>query len=154
MKKKCSKCLRTRRLKFFNKDSRYRLGVSGWCKACMREYQQTPARRRYNKKRWKEYVTIPENREYERKRASKKYHRDPSKQKDRVLRKLQGVSLRRHERTKRCLLCKRRVRLVADHNHRTKRYRGALCHICNLMIAWVERIPNALRKVRQYLRRG
>ena len=154
MKKKCSKCGRTRKLRFFNTDSRYRLGVKGWCKRCEREYHRTPEQLKAHKKRWHENMKNPEFREAQRIRSSKKYHRNPRRQKDYILRKLRGVSLKKHERTKRCLLCKRRVRLVADHNHKTNKYRGALCHICNLMVAWVERIPNALYKVRLYLRRS
>lgn len=154
MKKTCSKCGRTRRLKFFRVDPRYRLGVKGWCKTCEREHQNSPKYLARRKAYWREKMRDPKFREAQRVRSSKKYHRNPRKQKDSILRRLRGVSLKKHERTKKCLLCKRRVRLVADHDHKSKKYRGALCHICNLMIAWVERIPNALRKVKEYLKRG
>ncbi len=153
MRKRCSKCGKDRRLRFFDTDPRYRLGVKGWCKDCVRNANSTPVARKRQHKHWEEYVSNPENKEYERVRASKKYHRDPRHVKDLVLKNKHGISLKKFERTKRCLLCKRPVRLVADHNHKTSRYRGALCIMCNLMIAWIERFPNMLRKIKKYLRR-
>src|ERR1035437_6588089 len=110
--KKCSKCGKTRVLSKFDKDLRYKLGVSCWCKQCRLEYEQTPKRRGHNRRRWKRYLSNPENREYERQRSLKKYHRNPRKIKDQVMRRRVGVSLRKFERTNRCLLCKRKVRLV------------------------------------------
>jgi len=156
MKKKCSKCLRTRRLKFFNKDKRYRKDVSGWCNKCHLINSQKPEHRKRRALRWAEKMKDPVFRESERIRSSKKYHKNPRKQKDRILRTRRGgISLKQHEKTKRCLICKRkRAVLDADHNHRTNKYRGALCRRCNLMIAMVEAIPNAITKIKSYLKRG
>jgi hypothetical protein len=151
MKKKCSKCGKTRLLKFFNKDSRYRLRVTGWCKSCFADYGRTPKAKKAQKHRWIEYVSIPGNREYERKRSRLKY--DPEKAKDSRLRRL-GVSLKKFNKTKRCLLCRRSHRLVADHNHRTGLYRGAICHLCNLVLGHIESFPSLLKRLRKYLRRG
>lgn len=153
MTKQCSKCHCVRRLKFFNKDPRYRLGVKGWCKRCETAYSQTPYAKRKAKQRWLKYMAKPKNRAYERERSAKKYWRNPRKAKDQFLRRTFKVSLKLFERTKRCILCKRKVRLVADHNHETDKYRGALCHICNLMIAWFERIKSC-KKIKNYLMRG
>lgn len=152
--KKCSKCSRVRLLKFFPKDRRYHLGVSCWCKNCFSSYNKKPNRKKANSRRWKKYISNPKNRERERKRSIRKYHRNPRKIKDQVMRRLFGISLVYFERTKRCLLCKRKVRLVADHDHETNRFRGAVCHTCNLMIAWVERISGGLDKIKRYLKRG
>lgn len=155
MKKKCSKCRKTRLLKFFNKGSRYRMGVTSWCKTCIADHNRTPEAKERNKRKWIEYISDPTNREYERKRSREKYWRDPKKYKDQVLRRLFGVSLKKFQRTKKCLLCQRKVkRLVADHNHKTDTYRGVLCVTCNLMLGWIERFPNMLRKIEEYLRRG
>jgi len=152
--KLCSKCGKTRQLKFFNKDVRYRLGVKGWCKTCESDYGRSPARKKAHKVQWQKYMSNPENRERERIRSSRKYHRDPKHAKDLVLRRAHGISLQKFERTKRCLLCKRKVRLVADHNHKTGRYRGALCILCNMIIGWVERHQGILKRIGLYLRRG
>lgn len=151
--KKCSTCRKTRLLKFFNKDSRYRLGVKGWCKDCESEYGKSPKQRLRRKLWYVKKMRDPNFRESERKRSIRKYN--PQKAKDRILRKLYGISLRKFRKTKRCLLCRRKVRrLVADHDHKTNKFRGVLCVTCNLMIAWVERIPSALAKIRKYLERG
>jgi len=154
MRKRCSRCGKNRGVKFFTKDSRYRLGVQCWCRDCMKKYNQTPARRKKRQERWQQYVASPENQEYERKRGQKRYRRDPRHRKDLVFKNQYGISLKKFERTKRCLLCKREVRLVADHNHKTDTYRGALCHQCNLVIGWIEKFPNLLKKIQKYLRRG
>jgi hypothetical protein len=152
--KKCSKCGRVRKLKFFRKDSRYSQGVSGWCKDCFADYNRTPERKRAHKERDERYKLNPNYIEKEKERSLKKYHRDPRKQKDRILRKKFGISLKRFERTKRCILCKRKVRLVADHDHKTNKFRGAICHRCNLGLGWFESISNILKKLKKYLKRG
>lgn len=154
MRKRCSKCKKNKQLRFFGQDPRYRLGVKGWCKACEREYQNKPKSKKKRKEYWDNKMSDPKNREKERKRSRRKYWKNRRKIKDQVMRKSFGISLRKFERTRRCLLCKRMVQLVADHNHETDKYRGALCRICNLMIGWIEKFPNMLKKVKSYLRRG
>lgn len=154
MRKKCSRCGSSRKLKYFGIDPRYRMGVTGWCKRCKIENGRSPEKKQKNKNRWKKYIAVPENREYERKRSLIKYHRDPRKIRDQVLKRKLGISLKKFERTKKCVLCKQKGRLVADHNHESGNYRGAICHMCNLMVAWFEKIPNLGIKVTDYLRRG
>lgn len=151
--KQCSKCKRLRSRSLFKKDARYSKGLFCWCIDCEADYSKRPEARIAAKKRWRKYISDPKNREYERRRGRKRYQKDPAKIKDQVLRRQVGISLKKFQRTKRCLLCKRKVRLVADHNHKTGKYRGAICHICNLMIAWFERI-RSFKKIREYLKRG
>lgn len=151
MKKRCSRCERERLLKFFRVDKRYRLGVSCWCRDCFNRYAQTPEAKKIRNQRWVEYVSIPANREYERVRSLQKY--DPEKAKDRRLRRI-GTSLKKFKVAKRCALCHRKHRLVADHNHKTSLYRGAICHLCNLILGHVERFPKILKRISIYLRRG
>lgn len=153
MRKKCSKCLRTRRLKFFNKDSRYRMGVSGWCKNCKREYEQSPNRKQYHKQRYRRNMKNPKFKEAERLRSSKKYHKNPRKQKSRIYIKKYGVSLKKFEKAKKCALCFQKRKLVPDHNHENGKYRGPLCYRCNLAISQADKYRGWLKRVRNYLTR-
>lgn len=155
MRKRCSKCKRNQRIKFFGKNFRYRLGVQSWCKDCMTAYSRTPTRRKKQKERWQQYMVDPKNQAYERKRGREKYRRDPEHAKDLMLRRLYGITLKKFKRTKKCLLCRRKVRrLVVDHNHKTEKYRGILCVQCNLVIGWIEKFPGMFRKIKVYLKRG
>jgi len=45
------------------------------------------------------------------------------------------------------------ARLVIDHDHKTGRIRGILCHSCNLMIGWGDDNPALLREGANYLER-
>lgn len=153
MRKKCSKCRRVRRLKFFGTDSRYRMGVKGWCKSCEREYSNTPKAKKRRQKKWAENMKNPEFREVHRIRSKEKYHRNPRKQKDRIYKKKYGVSLNRFEKARRCSLCKQKRKLVPDHNHETGEYRGPLCYRCNLAISQAEKYAGWLKKVAEYLGR-
>ena len=155
MKKQCSKCKRTRLFKFFNKDPRYRLGITGWCKDCILSFSQTPEAKKRAAARRRKWISIPANRRKEKIRSRNRYRKDPRGARDKILRLLYGVSLKRHERAKKCFLCKRTgTRLCADHNHKTGKYRGALCNPCNLMLGRIEKMYKILNRIKQYLKRG
>ena len=154
MKKQCSKCKRIRAAGCFKKDHRYSKGLFCWCMDCESLYAKSPEVKKRQRKRGRIYRADPINKEKESRRKKQKYAEDPEGFKDRRYKNKYGISLKKFKRTKICLLCKRGVRLVADHNHKTGKYRGALCVTCNLMIAWIERISNSLEKVRKYLERN
>lgn len=45
-----------------------------------------------------------------------------------------------------CAICKKkRDRLVTDHDHKTKRFRGLLCHFCNGLLGKLEKHEAAIR---------
>jgi hypothetical protein len=50
-----------------------------------------------------------------------------------------------------CKLCGKRRRLVADHNHKTGKYRGAICGICNVAVGRIEAVPDFIPKVQEYI---
>jgi hypothetical protein len=50
----------------------------------------------------------------------------------------------------RCMICRRKVRLVVDHNHSTGKVRGLLCDRCNLLVGFVEE-KKLLRRARKYV---
>jgi hypothetical protein len=155
LKKTCSKCGRTRKLKFFGNDIRYRLGVKGWCKQCELNYSREPIAKKRARKRRKKWIADPKVRERERIRSRKKYWANPRRAKDRSFRRLYNISLDFHEKAKRCCICKKiPKRLCADHNHKTGKYRGALCQFCNLMIGRFDQYPKLWKRIKQYLKRG
>lgn len=51
-----------------------------------------------------------------------------------------------------CRICTRTRRLVADHDHRTGGFRGALCHPCNLALGAFDDDPVLLEAAAAYLR--
>jgi hypothetical protein len=53
-----------------------------------------------------------------------------------------------------CAICRRDVRLVTDHDHKTGRFRGLLCYYCNGILGKVEKIPVILKNIPTYLRKA
>lgn len=162
MKKKCSKCARVRRLKFFGVDSRYRMGVKSWCKDCFHNYNITPQRRAERRKRYKAWRRIPANRESERKRGKRRWKGVEGKRalKNQIYKRKFGITIEEFDlivkkQRGRCRLCKRKRRLCADHKPGTKRLRGAICWPCNTLLGHVEATPGLLIKMFKYVtRRG
>ncbi len=160
MRKTCSKCGKSRRLKFFSKDVRYRLGVKGWCKKCELDYSRKPDQRKKHAERWNIWIADPENRKtYNANRTAKRQSPEAKRKlKDSAYQRDYGITLSYFEsRVKkqkgRCKMCKRKRRLCADHCHKTKKFRGAICFACNHFVGYFETIPNALKNVLRYLGR-
>jgi hypothetical protein len=51
----------------------------------------------------------------------------------------------------RCAICRRKRKLVVDHNHRNNRVRGLLCDPCNRGLGEFEENPIALEAAILYL---
>lgn len=88
-------------------------------------------------------------RAYRKRRKAK----DPDYYKDRSLRQRYGITLdtRKKMATKqrnRCAICRRKVALVVDHDHKTGRVRGLLCNSCNRAIGLLstQRLLNAAKE--------
>jgi hypothetical protein len=77
---------------------------------------------------------------------------------DRLKRKY-GIALHEYDyRLKlqmgRCAICGRepgKRRLDVDHDHKTKKVRGLLCHRCNRGLPWFSDDPGVLRSAAHYL---
>ena len=54
-------------------------------------------------------------------------------------------------RPKVCDLCKRPGKICFDHCHATGKFRGWLCHKCNITLGYVDDSPELLRKLAKYL---
>lgn len=50
-----------------------------------------------------------------------------------------------------CQICEVDVFSVVDHDHKINRFRGLLCHPCNLGLGWFRDNPERLRKAAQYI---
>lgn len=46
-------------------------------------------------------------------------------------------------------LCRSEIKL--DHDHKTNKFRGWLCHSCNIMIGYIEKFEQMEKTVRTYL---
>jgi hypothetical protein len=66
--KKCNRCKRTKHTEEFWKEASNGIKLSGWCKLCHKEYNQTPERKAIHEKR---------NNSKERKEYNKKYRNNP-----------------------------------------------------------------------------
>jgi hypothetical protein len=50
-----------------------------------------------------------------------------------------------------CAICKRVVKLVTDHDHKTGKFRGLLCNPCNSGLGFFRDSPDNLISAKQYL---
>lgn len=52
-----------------------------------------------------------------------------------------------------CEICKRKIKLVIDHNHTTGKYRGLICGQCNSAIGFMQDNPDVADRAVSYLRK-
>lgn len=69
---------------------------------------------------------------------------NPDKLKNIKLKQLYGITLNQFNvmlktQKSKCLICRRAVKLVVDHCHKTGRVRGLLCSKCNMVFGWFEK---------------
>lgn len=79
MKKRCSRCDKTKDTSEFCKDEHYKLGVSSWCKSCKNEYQNEKYARNSKKIREVQYKwrhEYPDATKLTKKRAYEKRKRE------------------------------------------------------------------------------
>lgn len=77
-----------------------------------------------------------------------------------MIKKRYGISLEEYEAyrltfSEFCGICgkpeKQNRRLSLDHDHKTKRIRGLLCHNCNVAIGLLQESPELFRKALEYI---
>jgi len=93
------------------------------------------------------------------------YKKNKSESRKRVIKKKYGLDVIEYEKLvlaqkNLCAICKNSERvkfkgrlkeLAVDHNHRTGKVRGLLCHSCNLAIGALLDNPDLFRKAAEYL---
>lgn len=179
--KVCSRCRLNQPLAAFQRDSRYRFGVHGWCKACRAEARSVQDQRRQLLPK----VVLPEKKCLTCKQVSpvttfSRDSRNPDGYSARCKpchKERCGVSLTRHdthvgrdlkqrfgmtrddvqqlfdEQNGCCALCGKAMRRPAiDHDHATMAVRGLLCTRCNTRLGVIED-AEFVEKAKSYLSR-
>jgi hypothetical protein len=139
-RKKCTACGAKRVLSKFGRKYRGKPKLKARCKKCSRDYQVTwlskPANYKRQQRNW-----LANGRDPDKKR----------RRRDRQLQRLYGITLEHWETLFReqqgcCAICRRKKRLLTDHNHKTGKFRGLICYPCNSAIGLLgDTIPNAKR---------
>ena len=144
--KRCSKCGNEypTTIEFFAKDKYHCDGFRCWCKKCQKEHRQKPEVKLYQTN----YRKRPKSR-LRKAELRRKYRRNVLKgEYDQIL-------VMQHNC---CAICGRhqselKQSLCIDHDHKTGKNRGLLCHRCNLGIGFFGDNPSILQNVIVYLDR-
>lgn len=148
MKKRCSRCGKSKDESNFFKNRAKKDGLDEYCKTCRVSYRES------RKKESKEYKATVD-------RCNKAYYR---RNRSKILKKVKkrrlvykyGMTEKQYKKMvkdqgEKCAICKRKARLVVDHNHRTGRVRGLLCVRCNNGLGQFLDRPSLLKKALVYL---
>jgi hypothetical protein len=129
--KKCTKCGEKKALGAFYTNNHHMDGLASLCKECHNENGRKwrEANREHRKEHKKVYLLNPKA-----KRLYKKTIRKCN------LKRLYGITLEEYKvllkkQNNKCAICptkytKKKI-LCVDHNHKTEKVRGLLCHDCN-----------------------
>lgn len=81
------------------------------------------------------------------------YLETPPVQVEVIYRQLSSSRLKKvfNRRPSKCQVCSSTKRICADHCHKTRLFRGWLCHVCNAVLGRVYDSPKILRKLADYL---
>lgn len=129
----------------------------GMCRACYHRWlvkanPEFAAKQRDNQERWK--ARNPERWKLITGRSRDK--NQAIERKSALSRKCRkyGLTTEEYRRliTDGCGICKGTERLCIDHCHTTGKFRGILCHSCNIGLGFVERPNGWLEGAREYLR--
>jgi hypothetical protein len=146
--RRCSRCRLTKPISDFNRYVDATAPLTGWryyawCRDCAKEGSrrygaENKPRRNERLRAWR--LANPEKaRELDRRRRLRRYGLTQA-----------DVDAMAIAQGQRCLICRRKVELVIDHDHTTGRVRGLICGQCNTLLGWLER-PGVRAKVDVYL---
>ncbi len=157
--KVCSKCKNVKNEDQFRKDPRYAKGLFCWCWECSRAYSRSPKKLALDRARRKEQFADPAFRAAynEKQRLEYLTPKGKRRRKNEMYRRKYGITLEFFESEEKkqkgcCKLCGRKRRLVVDHDHKTGRYRGIICGLCNVALGRIESVPNFISKIQEYLK--
>lgn len=127
----------------------------------LRKYEKRPEYYAEKNSRW-----FKEHREWDNQRKRERYASDPAREQKLWAQKAYTKIIEPHEFPAiwerlhgPCDICGvtkngERTRMHLDHDHKTNKFRGALCHRCNLAIGHFDDDPALLRKAAEYLERN
>ena len=143
--KTCNACSKTKPLSDFHYSNSGSGKRKSKCKECQAKYfQEYRAKNTLRlQEKWRD--------------ASKRYHSYDNRR----LRTLRKYNLTLDEyndilesQDNKCLICKRKMALVIDHDHETGVVRGLLCNACNLAIGYFEDSTERLESAVKYINAG
>ncbi len=125
----CSQCEIKKSIENFHFDKRSRDGLKASCIECRNKYQRET--QRYFMLKCKYYIT--------------------ELQYELMLKSQKGVCkiCSKPETTKRSGVIQF---LTVDHDHKTHKIRGLLCRKCNLLLGQIEKLPNKVQAITDYLK--
>jgi len=143
---KCgNKCPAT--TEYFYTDKNHKDGLRSWCILCCREAQLTEHGKEANRRICQKRKLALGYRRKTRTARLKHYYGLTLEEYDQILETQNGV----------CKICGSinldGRRLYIDHDHKTGKIRGLLCHKCNSMLGYVNDDINVLLKAVSYLRK-
>ena len=116
-------------------------GHTKQCKECIKAYQRAHYKPRiYDAVRQKTYVKsyVAEDPDYFRRKHYQEYG---------LSGELLSVAL---EKTANCQVCGAKDKIVVDHCHETEKFRGFLCHNCNVALGMMKENPQNIAKLSLY----
>lgn len=140
--KRCPKCQSVRLNEEFYRNGRNKDGLSVYCKLHEDEmhkawYKRNPDKRRLHSRNWR--TKYPgRNKRYELRRVNLT---------------LEEFSKLKNLQKSRCAICGKKVRLCADHSHKTGKHRGLLCNACNVGLGMLQDDKKMLKRAIAYLER-
>lgn len=133
MKKICKKCNVEKQLDQFNKHPKGHLGLDNRCRSC---YKVILKENYKNKKQ--EYSVRNKNSKFDFKKHKYNIEKHEYNQ---LVEKQNGL----------CKICLNKRNLCVDHDHKTGKIRGLLCHKCNLAIGLLEDNISSMTNAIKYL---
>jgi len=133
--KRCGRCDRTRKVKFFYKKENTTCGYSSWCKDCSRAYDHEN-RKRFQKRKEQAWLKTA-------------YNLSP-----------EDYDVFMLMQKKRCAICGRKfgkqrwLKPRVDHCHRTGKNRGLLCNKCNMALGLFKESLIIIKNAVAYLQRS
>lgn len=166
MIKVCGKCELEKSVTEFHRARGRKSGRQSYCKSCRRAYEDSDqgkaARKKYNQSETAQTYRASGKR----RKAALKYSRS-DRARSQILQRLYGVTIEEYyriftEQKGVCAICGKKetwvlrgkiVELSVDHDHRTGKVRGLLCHKCNPGLGNFNDSPKLMEKAIAYVRR-
>lgn len=156
-KKICSSCKEFKHIELFSVCKRNRDRLLYSCKECVSKNRNRDTYLKYykkNKKRIKAYYEA--NKEKIAKKVKARHKRNPERFQDVRLRSWYKISKLDYDKMSKqqkglCKICKKKEKLVVDHNHKSDAVRGLLCSLCNQGLGLFKENKKSLKNAVIYL---